>query len=440
MNARENNSKRSAYAGLGRHFQVVQPHGPLPWRHLIHQPRIKNMKKYTTLVAIFALSIAAFVPSLFAQLSIPSDGSDGALNITSNTVIDLSRAATGTWSIPASGNGIYDPVQWAVVFKYSSINIANGATVTFANHYANPPVIWLVQSNVTLNGTVSVNGNNGVNGNGGPIADPGETLLNPPGPGGFRGGAYDPSIGIGDGLGPGGGAADLCGSCPDASYLGSYGNPQILPLIGGSGEGARNNCNNGSGGSGAGAILIAAGGTVTVNGLVTAFPGYGVCGGDTAAGGGIRIVASQILGNGSINTAPEGRIRIETTNLSPQLTITPNIDPVAPNSPPAIFPPTNAPTVSIVMVGGLNAPSDPQALVTAAPDIGIQTNSPVTVVLQTQNFPTTGTVALRVVPVFASSWVTNATFASGNSTSATWQLTAQIPLGYCVLQAHATSQ
>ena len=86
-----------------------------------------------------------------------------------------------------------------------------------------------------------------------------------------------------------------------------------------------------------------------------------------------------------------------------------------------------------------HAPADPQATVAAAPDIGIQTNGPVTVVLQTQNFPTTGTVALRVVPTYAASWITNAAFVSGSSAFATWQLTARIPVGYCVLQAHATS-
>jgi hypothetical protein len=416
--------------------------GPLLWLCRIHQPGVKYMKKYTKLVASFAISIAAFVPSSFAQLSVPSDGSDGALNITTNTVIDLTQAATGTWTEKSSGNGIYDPVQWAVVFKYSVVNISNGATVTFANHYANPPLVWLVQSNVTINGTVSVNGNNGT------FASPAEFLPVVAGPGGFRGGAYDPSIGAGDGLGPGGGTGgnpNATGGNATGSYESSYGNSQILPLVGGSGASSivQNTYSDMSGGSGAGAILVVAGGTVTVNGQITALPGESTDFENLiraeGAGGGIRVVANQLAGSGTIDAAPQGRTRMEANSISQQLNITPNTDLVAPGSTPTIFPSTNATSVSIVSVGGLAAPSDPQANVTSTPDIGLQTNNPVTVVLQTQNFPTTGTVAVRVVPIYSSSWVTNATFASGNATSATWQLTAQIPLGYCVLQAHATS-
>ena len=86
-------------------------------------------------LAALAVSLAAFAPAAFAQLTIPyADGSDGPLNLTNDTVIDLSQAVTGVWTNTSgnSGKGIYDPTQWAVVFKYSSVNIASGATVTFS--------------------------------------------------------------------------------------------------------------------------------------------------------------------------------------------------------------------------------------------------------------------------------------------------------------------
>src|SRR5271155_4277471 len=119
------------------------------------------MKKHTKLEAIFAMFLAAFVPSSIAQIVVPSDGSDGALNITTNIEIDLSQAVTGSWSANNSahaGQGIYDPTQWAVVFKYSSVTIASNATVTFNNHPSTAPVVWLVSSNVSIAGTVSLNG------------------------------------------------------------------------------------------------------------------------------------------------------------------------------------------------------------------------------------------------------------------------------------------
>lgn len=52
-------------------------------------------------ISLPLLLMSLFAPiaaHLLAQLTIPSDGSDGALIITSNTVIDLSRVVSGMWS------------------------------------------------------------------------------------------------------------------------------------------------------------------------------------------------------------------------------------------------------------------------------------------------------------------------------------------------------
>ena len=54
------------------------------------------MKTSRLILAAFALFTQRHTgPAAFAQLSVPSDGSDGALVISTNTVIDLSRAVTG---------------------------------------------------------------------------------------------------------------------------------------------------------------------------------------------------------------------------------------------------------------------------------------------------------------------------------------------------------
>ena len=174
-----------------------------------------------------ALAVLGSFTSAFAQLSIPdANGSDGPLNATA-TPIDLSQAIAGDALFYSNsggnvGKGVYDAARWVVVYKYSSVNVPVGITVTFLNHPSNAPVVWLVQGNVTIAGTVSVNGKNGVLG---PLVNPTDG-----GPGGFRGGAGGPQGG-GTGLGPGGGAG------PNASgiFNTSYGNPEILPLIGGSG-------------------------------------------------------------------------------------------------------------------------------------------------------------------------------------------------------------
>jgi hypothetical protein len=157
-----------------------------------------------------------------AQLSIPSDGSDGELTVTADTVIDLRTAVTGRWdasNAAHAGQGIYDPEKWAVVFKYSAVSIQ--AKVTFANHPTHAPVVWLVQGDVDIAGEINVSGQTNVSGI--------EALIpREPGPGGFRGGATGPQGG-GGALGPGFTSRGF------GLHASAYGNPQIVPLIGGAG-------------------------------------------------------------------------------------------------------------------------------------------------------------------------------------------------------------
>ena len=47
---------------------------------------------------LVAAALLTSFPTAFAQLTIPSDGSDGAFNPATNVQIDLTQAATGVWS------------------------------------------------------------------------------------------------------------------------------------------------------------------------------------------------------------------------------------------------------------------------------------------------------------------------------------------------------
>ena len=105
----------------------------------------RRLTRTNRVTVILAMSMVTLAPPLFAQLIVPSDGSDGTLDIRTNTVIDLSNATTGIWNQDNStnpGNGVYDGSKWAVVFKYSSVNIASNVTVTFLNHPSHAPVVW----------------------------------------------------------------------------------------------------------------------------------------------------------------------------------------------------------------------------------------------------------------------------------------------------------
>ena len=385
------------------------------------------MKTRLQTPALLAALITTLATSGLAQLAVPSDGSDGALNITANTVIDLSQAVTGVWSnsnTANAGNGIYDPAQWAVVFKYTSVTIASGATVTFANHPSRAPVVWLVNGNVEIDGELSLDGQ--------PYStDP--VNLPEPGPGGFRGGAEQQAdLSCGSGFGPGGGW--------DARGQYSYGNPQIVPLIGGSGGSGWLGYNGAGGG---GAILIAAAGTITVNGYChanggTEGPSWG------GSGGGVRLVANQILGNGTIDAVSvvyPGRTRLEANLASSALVVDPPTIAVSP-LPLTIWPAATAPTVSVVSVNSLAAPSDPRANFTmGGDDITISaTNGTINVALQTANFPTNGTVNVYLRPRNGAPSMNPASFVSGTSSSATWQLVTSAPIGHFIIQARAVSQ
>jgi hypothetical protein len=381
----------------------------------------------TPILAILGLSL--LVSTAHASLIIPSDGSDGAFAPIANVQVDLSQAVTGAWDTNNSANagfGIYDPSRWAVVFKFASVSIPAGVTVTFKNHPTHAPVVWLVSGNVTIDGVLKLDGANGLIGIDG--------IVNPePGPGGFRGGAAGPD-GCGAGLGPGGGS-----SSQSASYRTVYGNPQLLPLIGGSGAGGQSNQTSGSGGGGA--ILIAAADTIAVAGTISAKNGNaaGEYGADRGSGGAIKLIAEQVLGAGTLDALTEGRVRIETPLLATTLITYPETVAVPPSAPPVIWPPANAPTVRIVSIDGIAAPADPMAPMQASADVVIQNNSPVAIVIATTNFPIEGVVQLRIARKFSVSQLLTAAYVSGDLNAATWSVSTTLTDGFSGMQARATS-
>lgn len=174
-----------------------------------------------------------------AQIDSGSNGSDGAFQPTANTVVDMADHPDG-------------------IYHYTSVYIPSNVTVSFIPNANNTPVVWLVQSNVVINGTIDVSGVDV-----GPLPGRG-------GPGGWRGGngGSNPTAG----QGPGGGAAGVGGLYGGHGSFGTtvgetsgrasagpvYGNSYLIPLFGGSGGGGSSR--GVGGGGGGGAILIAANG------------------------------------------------------------------------------------------------------------------------------------------------------------------------------------
>lgn len=339
-------------------------------------------------------AILVLTSASLATFDSGSDGSDGAFNPQFSVVINLADAATGSWDTPSPvpGNGVYDPQQWAVVFKYTTIDIPPKVIVTFKNHPSGAPVIWLASGAVNIDGMVNLNGSS-------PSPLQSAPSYSAPGPGGFSGGVRPtggtaPASG---GFGPGGGNTNSGGS-----YSAEYGNANIVPLIGGSGGGGTSD----GGGSGGGAILIASSdvialgpaGSITANGGSTT----GVLGG-AGSGGSIRMIANSVSGQGQLRAiggagfypGQDGRIRIDADMVTLTDLGLPNW--ISSFAPMPVFPAANAPVLQVTTIGGQSASTDPAATIYTTETI-LNTGLPVTVGIEARNIPAGTTVSVRIVP------------------------------------------
>lgn len=382
---------------------------------------------YKVLIVMSTLVLPS--PALAGTFDSGSDGSDGALNCESlgltdcetncteetpcEVQIDLALATTASWDTPSPqpGKGVYDANEWAVVFKYTTIDIPAFVTVTFHNHPKGAPVMWLGTGNVTIAGSVRLDGADGSNvGLSTPYAVPG--------PGGFSGGfcCSGGSAGFGPGGGPffpnpnfqgGGGGYGSAGGGGLLTGGVIYGTTSIVPLIGGSGGSFGSLDGNRAGGAGGGAILIASSGSITLDSTGGLFATGGNASGVNAgggSGGGIRLIANDtILGSGILR-APggatgspfeggDGRIRVEAT--SDQL-VDRGVPTASTGFPGSVFPDTSVPSLRVTAINGKPIPTDPLATV-ASPDVAFTAEGPVTIDIEAQNVPVGLTVKVRIV-------------------------------------------
>jgi hypothetical protein len=264
-----------------------------------------------------------------------------------------------------------------------------GATLALVRNLANTPATILVEDDFTVAGgsLVSVNGGSGSAGTTGAAGVGGQG-----GPGGFAGGdgAYQNvtfSSQGGTGVGPGGGVGAVATPFERAAGGTFVGVPELRPLLGGSGGGgghsssSATSCSAGGGGGGGGAILIAANGTITVNGEIQANGGHSgntanaACSSEASggSGGAVRLVATTIQGNGFVranggalhghggnaagNVGGAGRIRLEGITNTLRVDGTTPVAIRAPAPGPLVNPIT--PTVKITAIDGIPSPTNP---------------------------------------------------------------------------------
>jgi len=323
------------------------------------------------------------------------------------------------------------------VYHFSTINIGAEVTLKLRSSILGAvPVIWRATGPVVIEGTLDLNGDDGF----------GSRSLKLPaiaGAGGYNGGigaATDTNPQ--PGRGPGGGGTSLSNSTDQSRGAGAghfkkgsdserefflesiggppYGNDFLIPLLGGSGGGGgnKNNAsfNGGGGGGGGGALLIASSVSISVNGSISANGGGGGPGdiddntqglsGGGGSGGAIRLISPLISGTGILTAlggsgiegsgaGSKGRIRLESFLRD----FTFQTDPLAKISVPGIvFPPDNAPAVSIVSIDGVSTPASPTGSF-IIPDVTIEEAvSSTTLQLEASGIPLGTQINLKLFP------------------------------------------
>lgn len=378
----------------------------------------------------------------------PAEFTDGPFVFVPNTpgsttmTIPLADAVTGNWrttsGLRASDNravGVYDPEIWAVVFKFTSMHLVSDRFVKFTNHPSGAPVVFLVDGNVTLDGGNSMDVS-------------GDSVT--PGPGGFYGGwAQGPFQS--HGRGPGGGNWSSYDDA-DGAYAGTlpspggttYGSQAILPFIGGSG-GARSSDGT-PGGGGAGAILIASNGTISMGNFARILANSIGSGRNDGAGGAIRLVANTLSASSGarleVTGTSYGRILME-ANSFPGLPQTfPSLYQTSIRAPTEVLPdPQTAPSVRVLSVTRgaetHSVPVDPRpSFNPPLADVTMSGSGAATVLVEARFVNPGQVVHVRVTPHQNPSAVYTGTL-TGTFALSTATVNVTLPVGVCAIQARA---
>jgi hypothetical protein len=355
-----------------------------------------------------------------------SNGSDGALALTTPGVIDFDPVALG---LDADGDNVY---------HFTTLTIAAGVTVRLRADRLHGPVVWLATGAVAIDGIVDLDGEQGTG-----LSPTGLPLPSLPGPGGYPGGVSGQA-----GSGPYGGTPWF--SYPFCIVQGNGGggprNSFLVPLLGGSGGGASQGLGGGAGG---GALLIASSSSVVVNGTITARGGnsqteHGASAG--GGGGGIRIVAPAIGGSGTLDVTgggwpgqlpgcttglagagESGVIRLEALDhqFSGQA-----VRGAIKATPFGLFLPTTpAPFIRAVSVAGIPVPPYPSASF-EFPDVTLDRVAAVTVVIESRYVPPGTVVRLHVYSENGPGQIIESTPLAGTLAQSTATASVVLPPGF----------
>lgn len=227
-----------------------------------------------------------------------------------------------------------------------------------------------------------------------------------------------------------------------------YGNPAIIPLVGGSGGGSASLVGWRLGAAGGGAILIACRNSVAVSGAVVANGNSNQYPASPGSGGAIRIVANSIAGNGSgelyaqgganVGVGGLGRIRLEANTFGTWGIGQPAPSLATVGATAKIWPASSDPSVKVLTVNNIAAPADPGAPM-QSPDVQLNAAGSFAVALECRNVPLDGSweVSVRGVPRSGLATVYPCTLSGGNQALSTWVVSIPFTEGLQVIQGRA---
>lgn len=405
--------------------------------------RVTREGPVSVLLRVIVLVLLAVIGLRAQALNSGSNGSDGALVLTTPGDVVFDPAALG---LDADRDN---------VFHLTTITIGPGVTVRMPfNRLQGLPVVWLATGAVQIDGTIDLNGQDGVD------AAPG--ALNRaavPGPGGYPGGVGWGGSGFAGtdlraGLGPGGGRPGQVGNgaghlIPGTDFTGSgqapaYGNALLVPLRGGSGGGGGGGGSvaGGSGGAGGGALRIFSSTSIALNGSITANGGNGGAGGSVGGGGGsggsVHLIAPTITGSGALSVtggehgnalgfaSSPGRVRLDAFTNQFAGTSSSFMTRGTPYNVPL---PTGSPLVRVTSIGGIPVSAAPSGDA-ATPDASINQSGPVTVDIEARNVPLGTVLQVRVMSEASPDFLVNSTPLAGTLQLSTASADVTFPPGF----------
>jgi hypothetical protein len=232
----------------------------------------------------------------------------------------------------------------------------------------------------------------------------------------------------------------------------TYGNKFLLPLLGGSGGGGGGGLAEQflGGGGGGGAILIASDSSILVDGGAAANGGFahpngssGNWGGD-GSGGGVRLVAPQISGHGTLRAdggggggGGSGFVRLDV--LDDQFVGT-LYDSATRGFNPILVAPAQTASLAIQSIAGNAVPANPTGvLFTPDATISAQQNNPIPVVVSCVNLSLNTPITVVVKPVNGPMVLGSTVNTTGTQAASTATVSMIMPRGGGLIYATAAT-